>query len=309
MYEWIGKITGNTLATRRFAMLFRLLPQSLVLVLCKGMGCILYCLAGDKLRSKIGRNMLELLPDRSDKDRSSYSLQFFQNLLITLYELLLDSYQLQGSEAWRFCVKGEKHLEEALSMGRGAIVYSPHVGNFFYYYWYLCQKYACLTIATSGSSELRPLYLRFKDLGCPGLDYDSTPPLELLRKLRKHLSGNGVVYILGDFWRPTFPESYFFGKKTRTPEGAASLAIEHQVPLVPFYGRRLKGFTHELIFEQPLQLYDLYSRSQRAEATLMLNHHMERVIRKYPAQWFYWFNAEERWEKDKAADLKLAKAE
>ncbi|NOU96949.1 lipid A biosynthesis acyltransferase [Paenibacillus sp. LMG 31456] len=295
----MGKITGSPRTTRTLSLLSGWLPPTLVLVLCKGIGILIYWLTGGNLRSKVLRNLLDLLPDHSDKERSSYNIQFFQNLIIILYEILLDSYRLPKSEGRRFQVKGEVHLTEALRMERGAIVYSPHVGNFFYYYWYLCQKYSCLTIATSGSSELRPLYLRFKELGCPGLDYDSTPPLELLRKLRKHLSENGVVYILGDFWRPTFPESYFFGKKTRTPEGAASLAIELQVPLVPFYGRRVRGFTHELVFEQPLQLHAMYSRSQRADATRLLNSIMERVIRKNPAQWFYWFNAEERWEKEK----------
>jgi KDO2-lipid IV(A) lauroyltransferase len=261
---------------------------------------VFYWLAGRKLQRKVLQNLEDLLPDRSGKNRKAYRLRFFQNLAITMYEILLDSYRLKGSESWRFRSKGEEHLEEALRLGRGAIVYTPHAGNFFYYYWYLCRKYSCLTIATAGSPELRPLYLHFQGMGCPGLDYDQTPPLELLRKLRKHLAGNGVVFILGDFWRPSFPLSRFFGKTTRTPEGAASMAIEQQVPLIPFYGRRARGFTHELTFEQPLHLYASFSKEQRADATLLLNRFMERVIREYPEQWFYWFNAEERWENERA---------
>ena len=38
-------------------------------------------------------------------------------------------------------------------------------------------------------------------------------------------------------------------------------------------------------------------RIARAEANLLLNGFMERVIREQPGSWFYWFNVHERWEK------------
>ncbi|MGO4276682.1 hypothetical protein AB4Z22_43815, partial [Paenibacillus sp. TAF58] len=37
--------------------------------------------------------------------------------------------------------------------------------------------------------------------------------------------------------------------------------------------------------------------SERAEANLLLNAFMERIIREQPSAWFYWFNVHERWEK------------
>jgi KDO2-lipid IV(A) lauroyltransferase len=138
--------------------------------------------------------------------------------------------------------------------------------------------------------------MKFYEMGCDGLDYDNTPPLEMLRSLKKHLANNGIVFILGDFWRPAFPLSEFFGRLTRSPEGAAMLSIEQRVPVVPFYGGRLKGFTHRLVFERPMFLYEQYQRSQRSEATNQLNRFMEQVICCHPDQWFYWFNADERWE-------------
>ncbi|OXM88255.1 lipid A biosynthesis acyltransferase [Paenibacillus rigui] len=272
------------------------IPRPCMLFLCGVLGVLLYAAAGRKLRSRILDNLREALGVEREKGRlHRLRLGYFQNLVITLYEIVLESKRLPGSAAWRFQIEGEDHLQEALQLGRGAIVYTPHEGNFFYYYWYLCQKYPCLTIATGGSSELRPLYDLFERMGCPGLDYDNTPPLELLRKLKKHLAGNGVVFILGDFWRPAFPVSRMFGKSTRSPDGAALLSIENQVPVIPFYGFREQGFRHRLVFEQPLHLYASYERKQRGEATLLLNRFMEQAIRKVPDQWFYWFNADERW--------------
>ncbi|UUZ79261.1 hypothetical protein LJK88_29220 [Paenibacillus sp. P26] len=146
------------------------------------------------------------------------------------------------------------------------------------------------------------MYLKFLNLGCPGLDYDNTPPLELYRRLKKHLAAGGVVFLLGDFWRPSFPVSRFFGRRTRTPEGAAMLAIEQQVPVVPFYGFRERGFRHRLIFKEPLYLYSSFTRATRTDAANLLNRFMERVIRERPEGWFYWFNAEERWEPELPQD-------
>lgn len=273
-----------------------------MLLVLRCIGVALFAFAGSGLRKSILENMRQLLGARSRKKLVRCRIQYFQNVVITLYEILIDSHRLSGSEEWRFKTEGEAHLEEALRLGRGAIVYTPHTGNFFYYYWYLCQKYPCLTIATAGSPELRPLYIQFRDMGCNGLDYDSTPPLELIRKLRKHLAANGVVFILGDFYRKSFPLSCFFGRWTRSPEGAALLAIDHQVPIIPFYGYRAKRFQHRLTFEQPLHLYASYHKSQKSEATRLLNRYMERVILQHPSQWFYWFNAEERWQEQPEAD-------
>ncbi|TDF99576.1 lysophospholipid acyltransferase family protein [Paenibacillus piri] len=307
MYEWIGKITANSRFMGILSRICGWIPRPLILLACRSMGLLLLLLAGRSQRDNLLNNMRDLLPGRSDKERRSIRRRYFQNIVFTLYELMLEADRLQTGVERPFRIRGEDHLEQALRIGHGAIVYTPHAGNFFYYYWYLCRNYRCLTIATAGSPELRPLYLRFQAMGCPGLDYDNTPPLELLRKLRSHLAGNGVVFILGDFWRPTFPESRFFGKRTRSPEGAAKLAIELRVPIIPFYGRRTRGFEHELNFEQPLHLYAGFTKQQRGEATLVLNRFMERVIRQHPEQWFYWFNAEQRWEPEPEAHLKAGR--
>lgn len=253
--------------------------------------------------SRISSNMTDLLGPMSTAQLQSLTRQYVRNALFTLYEIIFLSTRLPQLAAKLFQVDGEAHLEEALKLanGKGIIVYTPHVGNFFYYYWYLTRKYDCLTVASAGSPELRPMYLQFQAMGCQGLDYDSMPPLELYRTLKKHVNRGGVVFLLGDFWRPSFPVSRFFGRPTRTPEGAAMLALEHQVPIVPMHGYRGWDGKHRLVFHAPL-VYShsnaLNGRQARAEVNVELNRFMENVIREHPASWFYWFNAHERWERE-----------
>lgn len=261
----------------------------------------------------VEQNLSDLLGAMPKGSLRAISKRYVTNVVFTLLEILFLSKKIKKRYVHQFEVQGEEHLQEAQrqAKGKGFIVYAPHVGNFFYYYWYLTQKYNCLTVASAGSPELKPLYMKFAAMGCKGLDYDSVPPLELYRTLKKHVTSGGILFILGDFWRPSFPLSRLFGRLTRTPEGAAMLALEHQVPVVPFYGHRVRGFNHRLVFGKPVYLYEQFKhsgRSERSETNLLLNSFMERVIREQPSAWFYWFNAHERWEDTKPVAGQTTKA-
>jgi KDO2-lipid IV(A) lauroyltransferase len=304
MYSWIAKVTTNPIRLNRLRRILGRVPAAVCLPVLSALSFLVYWVAGN-VRKRIRMNMEELLPEVSKKELARHVRNYFLNLILALYEILVDSLRLKEPSEARFMVHGEEYLKEALKKGRGVILYAPHMGNFFYYYWVLTKKYDCLTVATGGSPELRPLYLLFQDLGCSGLDYDNTPPLQLLRTLREHLKKNGVVFLLGDFWRPNFPEAMMFGRKTRTPSGAAVLSLDQGAPVIPFYGYRTQGWKHELVFGPPIYLDQEFERQQRMEAMNRLNREMEKMIRNHPEQWFYWFNVHERWEKDCESQTKM----
>ncbi|MFC7442512.1 lysophospholipid acyltransferase family protein [Laceyella putida] len=300
MYEWIAKITTDEKRLSQLQRWVSVIPRTVCYPFFCLLGDTVYALA-KKERTRVLRNMRQLLPDQSDQMLSRYGREYFRSVIIALYEILIDSSNLHKSLDWRFKVEGEEVLQQVLEQGRGAILFTPHLGNFFYYYWYLSMKYPCLTVVTAQSEEIRPFYLLFQRLGCDGLDYDETPPLLMMKKLTSHLKDNGVVFLLGDFYRPQFPESVFFGKKTRTPGGAAVLSLEQQIPVVPFMGYRDRQFRHRLIFGEPIHLYEKFDRKQRMEAINSLNVEMEKMVKDAPGQWFYWFNADERWEKEETS--------
>jgi lauroyl/myristoyl acyltransferase len=311
LYEWIAQLTSNEHRLDRIGKFVNIFPIWMMAAACTILSFVLYRILRKGFLKRVEHNMIDLLGEMPKRSLRSISKHYVQNAIFTLYEILFQSNRLKKLHANTFHVQGEGNLQEAQrrANGKGFIVYSPHVGNFFYYYWYLTRKFDCLTVASAGSPELKPLYMKFAAMGCKGLDYDSVPPLELYRTLKKHVLGGGVVFILGDFWRPTFPLSRLFGRLTRTPEGAAMLALEHHVPIVPFYGYRVRGFNHRLVFGQPVYLHEQFDRSgrsERSEANLLLNGFIEKVIREHPSAWFYWFNTQERWEKyhSAAADQK-----
>jgi lauroyl/myristoyl acyltransferase len=295
LYEWIGRLTKNERRMQTVLYWFRRMPRPFVEWMCRWVGLFLYAM-GFALRRKIRENLFRLLPERTSGQIRRIAQQYFEHGVLTLYEIFIDVPSKSIGSRSRFTVEGEEHLRRVLENGKGAILFTPHVGNYFYYYWYFSQRYHCLTVVTAGSEELRPLYLRMQTLGCQGLDYDNTPPLTLLRKLRQHLREGGVVLLLGDFWRPNFPHALMFGRQTRSPRGAAQLALQEQVPVIPFYGYRERGLCHRMVIEPPVHLYKYFESSQTLEATNRLNGFLERAIRDCPEQWFYWFNVDRRFD-------------
>jgi KDO2-lipid IV(A) lauroyltransferase len=296
LYEWIGKITSKPKLMRRINTMLKFLPNPLIYIILQMLGNLLYWFGGAQLKKTIVNNMSEILTESTPLQIHQLCRGYYRNGVITLYEILFGVWRMQASNLNNLHVEGEHFLQEALQLGKGAIVYSPHIGNFFYYYLYLSRRYNCLTVGTAASPELKPLYNQFEQMGCMGLDYDQTAPLKMMKLIKSHLANNGVLFILGDFWRPQFPLTLLFGRSTRGPHGAAAIALEQQVPVIPFSGRRTHSFAHQMIFAQPIYLYNNFNRSQRDKAALSLNLHLEQMILQLPEQWFYWFNLHERWE-------------
>ncbi|OPH47222.1 hypothetical protein BC351_12015 [Paenibacillus ferrarius] len=301
MYDWIGQLTSNEEKMARIEKVISLFPNWMISMTCSVVAFIVYMALSKGFLRRMKLNLVELLGGMPERSLKLLIKHYVENIVFTLCEILFRSQTLPTHSTANFNVLGENALEDASKQanGKGFIIFTPHVGNFFYYYWYLSQKYDCLTVASAGSPELKPLYSKFAALGCKGLDYDSVPQLEMYRTLKKHVRSGGIVFLLGDFWRPNFPLSRLFGKLTRTPEGAAMLALELQVPVVPFYGYRLQGFKHQLQFGTPIYLHEQFDgtgRKERSAANLTLNSFIEQVVREQPAAWFYWFNTHERWE-------------
>ena len=216
---------------------------------------------------------------------------YWTNGLETLYELLIEMPH-SGIDWERIRSVNIEAIEEARRAGKGVIIYASHQSNFFWAYAYLSERYPCQTVVTSSSPELQPIYYMFRDLGYDGLDYDQTPPTKLFHTLSAHLRQNGVVFLLGDFYRRNFPESQLFGLPNRAPAGAFKLAQMNESPILPLWIKRDHEGTIELTIADPIE----------QPTRNKLSRTIEDAIRRCPEQWFYWFQLDERWRE--ASELK-----
>jgi lauroyl/myristoyl acyltransferase len=298
IFYWIGQLVNHPKLLRWLRVWTLRMPRFLVFMLVSLLGWGIY-LCAHSSRNLIIRNMGELLPHLSRRERRRTCRRYLIHEILTIYEQAIEyrrALTRKGSGHAQFHFEGLEHLDEALKLGRGAIVYTPHLGNYFYQYWILSQKYNCSTVVTAGSEDLRMLFAGMYWSGLKGYDYDNVPPLDLMRNLRAHLRENGVLFILGDFWRPGFPDCTLFGKPSKAPAGTMILSLLQKVPVLPFYGWREGWYDHRLVFEPPVYLYKKYTTDQKPEALEELSRIMEQLISKVPEQWLFWFNVHERWE-------------
>lgn len=298
MVDWIGRLTKQSKGAQRFRDGVLRLPRPLVFLFVTLLGWTLYGFAR-RARRTIIRNMRELMPNLSGRAYRRMCRQYVIHESLTVYEQTIEyrrALKPEGGSRAKFHFHGLGHLDDALRLGRGAIVYTPHIGNYFYFYWMLSQKYNCTTVAAAGGDELRLLFVGLDQLGLQGHNYDQGQPPDLMLSLRAHLGKNGVIFMLGDFWRAEFPECTLFGKPSNAPAGAMTLTLLQQAPIVPFYGRRKGWFHHHLVFEPPVHLYEKYSMAHKSEAMDVLARLMERMISRVPQQWEYWSNVHERWQ-------------
>lgn len=254
-----------------------------------GLGLFLF---SHRFRRQVAANMRTAMPGLGRLGALNAARRYISLVTLTMIEQAVDYHELNRTGMANFDVSGLEHIDRVLEEGQGCIVVAPHVGNYFFYYWVLCQRYRCQTVITGAGRELQPMYLGFHAAtGCTGYDFDGEPPARLYARLRQHLFENGVVYLLSDFWRPNFVPTELFGLPNRTPGGAVALALAQEVPVVFLSGHRTRGSRHRVEIAPPVR----FAPGEEAAANAAVARAMERAIRARPEQWFYWFNVHDRW--------------
>jgi len=194
---------------------------------------------------------------------------------------------------------GVEHLEAAIAAGKGIVGGSAHFGNFNLFL-HLAASYL------EGRSEVivpveRLQPPRLFDLVCQlrarqGITL--VPADAAGRILIKKLRAGAILGLAIDYdVTGTGTLVDFFGAPARLPNGAATLAVKYDAPLILGFIRRLDNNKCCVVIEPPLELErtgDL-ARDTRA-AVEKLTQRMEYWIRQYPEQWLMF---QPIWEEDR----------
>ena len=204
---------------------------------------------------------------------------------------------------------GTHYIKQALKDGKGAILITPHLGN-----WELggitlalreCHIYA-LTLKDA-QEEVQ----QFRDAmrGTLGVDTihinpdDQTTIIKIARLLRQ----NKVVAMLGDRWEGGKKQQVtFFGRRVCFPSGAMALAQATGCAVIPVFVVLRPDGRYRAWMEKPIKVERRAGQPPNeliAEKTQELALVFEKVIRAYPDQWYQFFDFWSRYscEKDSAA--------
>ena len=258
------------------------------------LGTLVY-LTDSPHRNIVRRNLRFAYPDWSWEQIRQTSKHIFQNLGITFVEICqLAGYSREDVIA-RVQVLGSEHWLRALENDQGLIIVSAHLGN-----WEIGLQYAtCFmqrpALGIAKKIRFQPLNKRVHSLRTRfgnQIIYKKGAMPEMRQTLRR----GGVVALLVDQSRRSEGVNVnFFGHKVTTTPAAAFLAIRCKCPVLPIFCIRENNGQLTIHVDPPLNLEwtgDL--RSDVQANTQVITDTIERMIRKYPEQWFW---VHKRWKK------------
>jgi len=189
-------------------------------------------------------------------------------------------------------VVGRKHLDAALAKGRGVLLLSAHLGNFF--------LVGC-RVAVDGLPAFvlvnQPRDGRFAALmdeyrlEVRQKTIHARPRPRALRELTEVLRRNQVAVVIADeYRRGSGIEVPLFGKTVIARRGPVSLALRTGAAVVPACMVRQADDSLRLVIEPELELErDRRNAEAIRENTIRITRWLERTVRSYPEQW-NWMN-------------------
>jgi len=171
----------------------------------------------------------------------------------------------------RIKLDGTDNLAKALEKGRGAVIFTCHVGNFE---WGACRMavegFVVRGVSLVRKSRLTNTFFEAKRLS-KGL---KTLYINRMIHVFRYLKDNEVVAIPSD-WDPTGRSKKlfnFFGRKAYLPTGAVQIALRSGADLIPSFIWRDGKYNHRQVICEPIALDRTGSKEE------MLEKNMEKII-------------------------------
>lgn len=187
-------------------------------------------------------------------------------------------------------------LDEALAAGNGAILISPHLGNWELGGLGLADLDYTLNVLTFREpdekvNELREQVRLERGVHFIYVDRNDTSPLAVIEAVNA-LRRNEVLALLGERDGSSHTMTLdFFGRPAAIPVGAAYLAMASGAPVIPVFVP-LEGNRYATLMEAPIYFsggHGDHIRSIR-EGTERILRVFEKYIRRYPDQWYNFFD-------------------
>jgi len=278
---------------RLFFLLLGLIPERQSARIANAIGGIWY--RRDKRHREVAlKNMtIAFGREKSRKEIEALSRKAFNHIALVPFEMGRSlRWGWQDVKA-RFRLYGVYHLAAAHKKGKGVLVLTCHMGNW---------EFLPTSMGTTGfqiSAVYRPLDFKPMDrlilemrerFGCR-----MYPTKKAVKGISKELSEGNAVGLLSDQNAPKPHQGVFvdvFGKKASAHNGIAQLALTTGAPVIPYFVARDGKFVRgEFGPEIPLVNTGDFDADVLTN-TQNFSYAIEKMIVKFPEQWFWVHN---RW--------------
>jgi KDO2-lipid IV(A) lauroyltransferase len=201
----------------------------------------------------------------------------------------LDSRMLDEEE-------GAQHMRDALAAGKGAILVTPHLGNWELGGLVFAMRGHPIHALTLVDPETSVQDFRDQMRGSLGIETIHIDPddFSTILRLAGLLRQNRIIAMLGDRFEGGKQVTVtFFGRQVIFPAGPAALALATGAPIIPVYTLVKPDGRYKAVMDAPIHV----QRSGPGKTIDILTDHtqqvaaaFERTIRCYPDQWYHFFD-------------------
>ncbi|MFH1046662.1 MAG: lysophospholipid acyltransferase family protein [Candidatus Omnitrophota bacterium] len=284
--QWVGLITFCT----------RFLTLSAARALGRGLGNLGYYSVLRHRRAAIRNITLIYGKEKSKKELRQIVRRTFVNASRSAWEFLYyysHSFKAQTSHLTSE-VEGLEHLKKAAGRGKGVIGLGAHLGNFILLG---CSLDALGFPATSIMRQMKDGKLEnvFDEMRI-STGQNWIPKLPVSRAIRdsiEWLRQGKILMMYVDQRSGKGVTVDFMGLPTPTPTGAAVFALKTGAAVLPIFNVHNGKDSYQLIIGEEVPISRTGDQRQDIEDnTARFNKVIERYIRQYPDQWFWFHN---RW--------------
>lgn len=278
-------------AVRGYFAFSRCMPLSVWLGLGRGMGTLLYHLAGKyreiaraNLRFAFGASMSENRIDRTIHD----NFKQFGMIGHEFVQFLNAPHKTAATLDRLVRVEGEEHLLAARAKSNAVILLGAHFGNWEIGHRYYARHYNKLNFIVRRIDNPLLEQARYQRNTAMGVNilYKENGLREAIQRLRK--GEDLVVFTDQNANRKEGIMADFFGHPTTSLYIAPTLAQKYQVPLVPMFTVRDRDpRCHRLVFLPEIPIGDGEPKEDIEVLTRRQNERLEQIITSYPDHWLW----------------------
>jgi predicted LPLAT superfamily acyltransferase len=192
----------------------------------------------------------------------------------------------------KFVFNGENYLEDIVKNGKGGILLSGHLGNWDVAGHFLERLHTKINIVMFDGEDrqIKQLFDGLADHKKPQIIYIKSD-LSHVFEINRALESNELVCIHADrFVHGTKTlEVPFFGEKAKFPEGPFLLALKMKKPVVFVYAVKNAIFSYELS-STPIMNFSVNNGDTLDTVATAYSMLLEKMTRRYPHQWFNYYD-------------------
>jgi KDO2-lipid IV(A) lauroyltransferase len=226
----------------------------------------------------------------SQKELQTIARKVIRNFCKNWTEIIFAAGPSKADALAAITIEGRENLDRALSLGKGVIAVSAHLGNYPLIGAKLTKEgYNFVTAVRDLASRAgSAVYSRGRELiELPSIS--TTPERLFYKRALKVLKDNGVLCLISDENKRhggVFVD--FFGHPASTAPGPAALALRTGAQVVPVFIIRNEDNTQSIIIEKEIEWYKTAdSTKDMKQVTAGFTKAVEDFIRRDPSQWIW----------------------